>query len=408
MNETTIHHATWVIPVAYPPIPDGAVAVQNSTITDVGAYKDVIKRNATSTVQEHYDSVLLPALINAHIHLELSHIDLSNQHKNITGFTNWIEKLLATRERVGAVGDVPVQAALDMLKQQYNHGVIGLGDVGNTDIVENFSDKFPGILLHFNEVLGRSPKSRRSILHKIDQADKTKLFTAHAPYSTHAELIQAVKLRAKNLSHPFSIHVAEPPSESELLNQGSGDLYDFLIQRGFIDKTYKPPAEIDKPGSVQYLNMLGVLDKQTICVHCIHVNSKEIQILAETKTNICLCPGSNRYLNVGRAPVKQFLDHGLTPALGTDSRASNPELSIWREMRLLKEDHPEVKSLEILKMATFGGALALGIDKNYGSLEKGKKAQFLAVKLSGDFQDSDSLYKFLITQNEDIQPNWVK
>lgn len=408
MNETIIHRAPWVIPIAYPPISDGAVAVQNSKILDVGLFSDLKNRYPTFAVQDHKGSVLLPALINAHIHLELSHINIPQQHKNITGFTNWIEKLLETRERNGTLGELPQKAAFDMLMQQYNHGVIGLADIGNTNIAEQLADKFPGILLHFNEVLGRSAKSRRSILHQIEQAEKKKLFTAHAPYSTHAELIQAVKHRARKLNYPFPIHVAEPPSENELLNRGSGNLYDFLLQRNFINKSFEPPAKIDKPGSVQYLDMLGVLDEQTICVHCIHVNTRDIQTLAETKTKICLCPGSNRYLKVGRAPVKQFLESGLLPSLGTDSSASNPELSLWREMRLLQEDHPEVTSDAILKMATSNGARSLGIEKEYGSLEKGKKAEFISVRLTGDIQDSDSLLSYLVKHNEDILPNWVQ
>lgn len=407
MNNITIHRAPWVVPVSHPAIPDGAVAVQNKRILNVGGYNDLITRHPGSIVKEHAGSVLLPPLVNAHIHLELSHICIPKLHKTVTGFTSWINKLLDTRERYGAIGDLAEKAARDTLMQQYGHGVVALGDIGNTDFIEQFTNDFPGSMLHFNEVLGRSSKSRRSILERVAQAEKTKMFTAHAPYSTHAELIKALKQRARTLGHPFPIHVAESQSESELLNHGSGELYEFLIQRGFIDKSFEPPAAIDNPGSVQYLNTLGVLDKQTICVHCIHVSSEEIEILAETKTNVCLCPGSNRYLNVGRAPVKQFLDHDLLPALGTDSTASNPELSIWREMRLLKEDHPEVRASDIFSMATSGGAAVLGLDKDYGTLEKGKKAQLLAVMLPGEIQNPDVLFDILVTDNKGIKPVWV-
>ncbi|MCI5119366.1 MAG: hypothetical protein D3913_15810, partial [Candidatus Electrothrix sp. LOE1_4_5] len=83
------------------------------------------------------------------------------------------------------------------------------------------------------------------------------------------------------------------------------------------------------------------------------------------------------------APVEKYLNKGILPALGTDSLTSNPELSLWREMRLLAEDHPAVKPRDILRMATLGGAEALGLDRQLGSLEAGKAAALLAVDVTG-------------------------
>ena len=83
---------------------------------------------------------------------------------------------------------------------------------------------------------------------------------------------------------------------------------------------------------MEYLDSLGVLDSNTLCVHAVHVSKAEIVTLAEKKVRVCLCPGSNRFLGVGKAPVTEFLAHGILPALGTDSRASNTRLSMWREM----------------------------------------------------------------------------
>ncbi|MCI5116267.1 MAG: hypothetical protein D3912_15925, partial [Candidatus Electrothrix sp. AX1] len=139
----------------------------------------------------------------------------------------------------------------------------------------------------------------------------------------------------------------------------------------------------ESKGSGSYLHQHDLLDSKTLCVHCIHVTDMEIDLLRQSKAKVCLCPGSNRYLGVGIAPVEKYLNKGILPALGTDSLTSNPELSLWREMRLLAEDHPAVKPRDILRMATLGGAEALGLDRQLGSLEAGKAAALLAVDVTG-------------------------
>jgi len=407
VNPIILHHAPRVVPISHPVLIDGAVAVNNGRIIDVGPFADLQSKYPEARIAYHPGCVLLPPLINAHMHLELSHIRIPEETRAIRGFTDWIGKLLETRQQAGILGETVETAAREALREQSTFGVAGIGDIGNTDLGERLAENFTGLLLHFHEMLGRSQKTRKNILFEIAVAEDSKHFTAHAPYSTHAELIQALKKRAGKLNHPFPIHTAEPPSESEMLSSGSGELFNFLMQLGFIDKSYRPPAEIDNQGSVRYLHKLGVLDRRTICVHCVHLADEEIQILADTKTRVCLCPGSNRYLQVGRAPVKKFLDHGILPALGTDSRASNPELSLWREMRILHEDNPGVQPEDILAMATLGGAEALGIDHDYGTLEKGKKAHFLAVMIPESVRAAKDIFSFLATDNSAIQPVWI-
>jgi cytosine/adenosine deaminase-related metal-dependent hydrolase len=286
--------------------------------------------------------------------------------------------------------------------------VIALGDIGNTDLGLRLAPEFPGTLLHFQEFLGRSARTRRTVQMQIDAGPPEKLFTAHAPYSTHPVLIQNLKERARRLRHPFPIHVAEPGSEAEMLSRGSGELFTFLEARGFLEHPYRPPAATDRPGSVRYLQELDVLDADTLCVHGVHVNSEEARILADTGSKVCLCPGSNRYLQVGIAPLPLYLDHGILPALGTDSAASNPELSLWREMRLLREEHPDVDPAVILAMATQGGARALGLDADYGSLAPGRSGLMLAVPLPEAMAGPVELLDFLTRANHHLQPAWVE
>ncbi|MCI5164238.1 MAG: hypothetical protein D3917_19945 [Candidatus Electrothrix sp. AX5] len=200
------------------------------------------------------------------------------------------------------------------------------------------------------------------------------------PYSTHLDLLRALKNRTTRLGQIFSIHVAESTAEHDMISQGTGEMREFLEQRGFWESSFQPTGS-DSKGPVSYLHQHGLLDSRTLCVHCLHVTDQEMDLLAKTKAKICLCPGSNRYLGVGTAPVEKYLRKGILPALGTDSLTSNPELSIWREMRLLAEEHPTVDPADILRMATLGGAEALGLDRQLGSLETGKVIPIFVITL---------------------------
>jgi len=138
------------------------------------------------------------------------------------------------------------------------------------------------------------------------------------------------------------------------------------------------------------------------------VDHEEIEILASRKVKICLCPGSNRFLGSGKAPVTEFLAHGILPALGTDSKASNALLSIWREMRLLREDHPELSPETVFSMATRGGAEAWGIDSELGTLEPGKQARILKICCQSNMNSSEDILEYMTTAGESVQVEWVE
>lgn len=406
MNTAVIHRASWVIPVADPVIADGAVLCSRDRIKAVGSFSELSLMSPGADITNHGNSVLIPALVNAHIHLELSHLPLPSHHEKINGFTGWIAAMLSMREEFSARNDIIEAAARKIVQGQHKEGVIALGDIGNSMLGSRLQKNLPGILLHFQEFLGRSEQSKRLVRERIAKAAADTLLTAHAPYSTHPDIIKSLKKRAGRYDHPFPIHVAEPSSENEMLCCGTGELADFLKSRSFIDESYQPPAGQASQGSVEYLHNLGVLDHRTICVHSVHVSPAEITLLADSGAKVCLCPGSNRYLGVGKAPVGDFLEQGLLPALGTDSMASNPELSIWREMQLLSEDHPYLEPADIFAMATLGGARALGIEDRFGALAPGKSPFFLVVSLPEKVHDTRQLYQHLVTTTK-IRPEWV-
>jgi cytosine/adenosine deaminase-related metal-dependent hydrolase len=228
--------------------------------------------------------------------------------------------------------------------------------------------------------------------------------TVHAPYSCHADLIRAVKERSRRQQRIFPLHVAESAVEVDFLRHGSGGFRELLVARNVWDGSFVPMAD-NNQGSVNYLDGLGVIDSRTLCVHAVHVSKQEITLLAEKRAKICICPGSNRYLGVGRAPVADMLASGIVPALGTDSLASNRELNLWQEMKIVRADHPGIRPSSIFAMATRSGAEALGYGDQMGRLHQGLQASVLAVE-SPEIKRSE-VFDYLTTIGRQAKVRWA-
>ena len=399
-----IHTAPWVAPVKGPMLHDGGVAVAAGTIVAVDAQTSLRLQFAGAEVVDHPGCVLTPALVNAHTHLELSHLAELASEPHPGRFTDWIARLLALRERLGAEGEAAVTAARRALAEQYRSGVQVIADIGNTGLGRDLAATFPGQMLAYKEYLGLAEFTLGKNLQRLAQEPSQVLCTGHAPYSTHPKLLHRLKARANSLDQIFPLHVAEPAAEAEVLAQGSGELVDFIRQRGFWDGSFQPSAA---GGSIHSLHALGLLDARTLCVHAIHVSEAEIRLMADLDVKVCLCPGSNRFLRTGLAPARRYLEHGILPALGTDSLASNPEISLWREMHILAEDQPDLDPADIFAMATRGGAEALGLGHRFGTLAPGREAAMLAVPLAANRRTETEIHRYLVHACSALQPTWI-
>jgi len=369
--------APWVVPISSPVIADGAVAIRDGRIIAVGGASSLQAQFAQSRV-ENCQGVLLPGLVNAHIHLELSAYHRIPQPTPDQIFCDWIRSLLQHRQTGQTSVEDTIGAAHQMLEQQYNTGIVLLLDIGNTIPASSATMQSAGEITFLLELLGPDAKSEEQVLARINSLSDSVSATAHAPYSTTAGIMTVLKKRAERLAHIFSLHVAESADEIELLRTGQGCFREFLEERGAWDGRFPRPGR-NTQGAVDYLADLGLLDANLLCVHCVQVSEPEVKLLARNGCKICLCPGSNRFLGVGVAPLEMMLNHGLLPAIGTDSMASNKALDLWREMQILREDHPGVSPARILAMATLGGAQALGRQQDFGTLAPGRKARLLNV-----------------------------
>lgn len=395
-----------MVPVSSPVIRDGAVAVAHGRILAAGS-APVVRAAFAGARVEQYHGVLLPGLVNAHIHLELSAYPASRPDAG-QSFCDWIRSLLQRRQNGKVELDEIALAAGRMLQSQHDSGVALLLDTGNMIPSPVETGSSPVETAFLLELLGPDARAEKQVLDRIDALSDAVAATAHAPYSTTAGIMTALKKRAARLGHVFSLHVAESKDEMELLRTGRGCFRGFLEEREVWEGRFPCPG-MEGEGVVEYLASLGMLDANLLCVHCVQVNDKEMGLLAERHCKICLCPGSNRFLGVGIAPLEKMLGHGLLPAIGTDSLASNETLDLWREMRILREDHPRVSPARILTMATLGGALALGREQEFGILAPGRTARMLHVDspaLQG-VEDAGQLFDVLTSGGRPEQLCWI-
>ncbi len=401
--------APWVVPVATSVIPAGSVAIADGRIIDIGRRDDIVAKYPQYP-ETKYSCVLMPALVNAHMHLELSHLATNLPLLPANNFTDWIDELLIQRANKKECQEEIVAAFTAALKLQYDAGVALIGDIGNEyyNALHCTGGDVQPTVIRMLEFLGPNRDACCMALDNLMQLDEQTVATGHAPYSTAPDLLKEIKKRCNRLQHVFSVHACECAGEREFVQAGTGCFRDFLEKKNSWDGVF-PFSENGFSGTIQYFAHLGLLDDKTLLVHCVHVSLQELQIIKQSGARICLCPGSNQFLGSGQAPVEQMVALGLLPALGSDSAASNESLDIWREMQLLATHNPHLAPADILAMATTGGAAALLHDADYGSLAVGKKAEFIHVS-SADLlrcNESSKLIDVLVVNGKPAEIQWI-
>jgi cytosine/adenosine deaminase-related metal-dependent hydrolase len=367
-------------------VENGGVLVQNGLILEVGAFGAVkAAAPAHAGYVDHGSAALLPALVNAHTHLELSGLE-GRIRLPQDSFASWIEELLPHRsaltpeaQREGAAkGERQIAAAGTGLYADVMNGLNGPTEP---------ADSLPARQAFF-EVLGFNRESMEtaveaSLLKSFNAAAERNAslsLAAHACYSTSAELIRSAKKWSRKRGRVFSIHVAEHLEEVELLENGSGFFRRLLENLG----RWVPDWTAPRMSPIEYLEKLAVLDERTLLVHAVHMTEADWRIVSRYGCPVCFCPRSNQNLNVGRADVGKALQLSIPAALGTDSLASNTDLSLFSEAAHILESYsPAPASDALLSMMTMGGARALLQNHLFGSIEAGKRALLLAVSLPG-------------------------
>jgi cytosine/adenosine deaminase-related metal-dependent hydrolase len=341
-----------------PEIRDGGILVQEGRILAVGAWNEV---GGNGVGRDLGSVTIVPGLINAHVHLELSH--LAGRMPRGLGFGAWADGLFAAM-RESRVTEAAMERAAGEARAS---GTCYLADVlgREFDMVRRVLERqgLGGFL--FNEFSGRGREfCPRSMPGGWSPS-------VHALYSTEHTLARTIKEWSSSRGLPFSLHLAEAPGENELFQSGSGEFADFLRTRRILPRGFAAPGL----SAVSFARELGLLDERTLAVHCVQVDENDVEILAASGACVCLCPRSNSWIGVGDAPVAALFASGVPLCLGTDSLASVPSLDLWQELRAVRVLMPPQASLfDLLALVTRNPARVLGIEADYGSLAVGKRA----------------------------------
>lgn len=378
--------AAWVFPVAGPPLKNGTVTTRDGKIVAVEA-------NPSRPVdEERRKAALLPGLVNAHTHLEFS--DLPQPLGEPGGrFADWISEVIAWRLQRDE--GAPENAISNGLIELGEAGVVLAGEIATVDsscALPGLSGAVPGWfacpkVFAFREILGLAADRSDELYATAEQflnyaaAPNFRGFVGlspHAPYTVRYDLFERLVDLAAAYSAPIAMHLAESGEELELLRSHSGRLVEFLSSRGF----WRPDA---MPRGARILDYLEVLQRapSALVVHGTFLDDEEIAFLAERsdRMTVIYCPRTHARLLGGKYPLEDFLAAGVRVALGTDSRASNPDLSLWNEVRFVRERFPSISPERLLEMATKNGAEALMLADRFGTIEPGRSSRLATIGL---------------------------
>ncbi|WP_172961764.1 amidohydrolase family protein [Desulfovibrio ferrophilus] len=352
---------------------DGFIIFEDGRIKDVGPWRE-LSRSWSGPVEDLGEVTICAGVFNMHAHLELSH--LHGQTVSGQGFTQWVKSLIAL-----PMQDVEAKALDVAVAQLTDSGTAWVLDITsrNPAAVGNALERAGvgyGLGVEFFGFQTADdlvwPESTKEL-----SEDQWRHVSAagHALYSTHPETLRAAKAWCTANGRVFPMHLAEHTGETELLADGGGEFADLLRVRVLPDDFIAPGC-----GPVEYADRLGLLDEGTLAVHCVQVSEADIQRLAERGASVCLCPRSNQFIGVGRAPWKAMQDAGLNLCLGTDSLSSNHDLNVWNEAAyILEESGGELDFSEVLRWLTVNPARFLGLENTHGTLESGKVAGYSIV-----------------------------
>jgi cytosine/adenosine deaminase-related metal-dependent hydrolase len=363
--------ADWVLPIEGPPIEDGAVAIEDGRIAAVG------RADELGTGTRYEDAVLLPAFVNAHSHLEYA--VYAGFGDSLTDFAEWIRLHTERKRQIG--WDEYVAIARLGAAECLRAGIGTVGDCSFSGAAAVAMDDLGLRGIAYLEVFGSDPDTA---LEQFDElrsraeahfGDRVALgISPHAPYS----ISPAVYHACAGLDLPVATHISESESEVRYLRDGGGawETITWLV---------------DSPGTTgtRLLAREGLLGPNVLAAHCVVVEPDEIALLAEHDVAVAHCPRSNAYVGCGIAPLRELRAAGLRVGIGTDGVSSTPSYDFFDELRAVvmmaraRDCRPDaMTAAEALELGTLGGARALGLEAEIGSLALGKRADLAVVSLA--------------------------
>jgi len=384
--------AQYIITNSGPPLKRAVITTEDDgTIVSIEKTSGDLKEIHST---EFYNGIIIPGFVNCHCHLELSHMkDYSSKGK---GLGDFIEQIRSIRDYNKESVYSSTSSADNYM---YKEGIVLCADVCNTS--DSFNIKKQSRIRYINllEVFGLDPEKagRRmdDIIKVAETAKEMDLPYSLVPHSAYSMSLTLFRLlRNESLNNKItSIHFMESAGEEAFLKNQTGSLMSSYKRSGLI------PSKLEIPGSHTDV-VLNEITKSgnLILIHNTFVDRKTIRMVKERENLFwCLCPNSNIYIENQIPPLNLLMEEGCEIVIGTDSLASNINLSILDELKTLQFNFPEIPIEDLVFWATINGAKALGEEEQYGSIEPGKKPGLLLLQ-NVDLQNMKLLHDSFATR----------
>lgn len=399
------YHAAWILPISDRPVRDAWIAVDRGRIV-------ALSRRRPSDGAEEVDLgdvAVLPGLVNAHTHLELSY--LRDEVPPASEFVTWIRSVMAARrQHPDARAPEIVQGVERGISEAVACGTALAGDITNTLVTFEPLRRSPLAAVVFYELIRFNVADPEAFvdtasreIEALTATDRVRAsLAAHAPYSVAPLVFRAIRHAIdRDPFAPCSVHVSESAEEIEFVKSGGGPWRQLLEELGVWNPAWVPPG-----GSpVQFLDECGFLDHRVLAVHGVQMTDDDLARLAARGATIVTCPRSNGHTGAGAPPISDFYESGVRVAVGTDSLASSPDLNVFAELATMHALAPDVPPERLLDSATREGARALGFDAEFGTLEPGRRARLLAVDVP---QGTDDVEEYLVSGIQPDQIRWIE
>lgn len=348
-------------------IPNGILALDNN-----GVVQDLIDPRKAKTLPdaEKHEGILCPGFINAHCHLELSY--MRGEVARHTGFVGFAKELIGKRNDYSA--EVMAKAIEDADAEMYNNGIVGVGDISNNSV--SFAQKEKSKLRYhtFIELLALNPLRAEKVFADGMELLKTTpppaSLAPHAPYSASQELLELIGNSSRGENIPLTLHNQESLAESEFFLKGKGPIRELYDSWGIDISFFKPTGLNSLRSKLKNLPH----DRNLILVHNTFTSAEDIRWAEFYSKQLwwCFCPNANLYIENTLPDYKIFTDANVRIVIGTDSLASNDQLSILDELKIIAKKSPEISLEKLLTWSTKNGAEALKFS-TLGTFEKNKK-----------------------------------
>lgn len=398
------------------PVVDGAIAVEGGEIIDVGLEQQLLARFPNALHEDHPNHVLMPGLINAHTHLDMTF------HKNFpfdpvrslgveVNYVDWLLSCIDYKKRTAP--ERLREAVEEGLSNCIESGTTCVADMGSYDgIFQSLAQTgiraviFPEVLSYDSYVAKDLFETALAIVEKYMDYDSERIGVGMGPYSPYTlsrNILRILSQYCKGANLPIMMHAAESFSEMEFFYNSTGDIASRLFPNiGWGDNL--PPAHHKTP--IEYLDGIEFLAAGPILAGCVHATEADIERLATRGAKVAWCPRSSDYLKLGRANIVAMHQKNIPIALGTDGISSVNTLSLWDEMRFAFEiaGNKGLTGRDILAMTTSNAAQILGLADEIGTLAIGKKSDYLVLDAKSLPEDGD-LFSNLIqhTKNYHVQ-----